>query len=66
MKPSAAPGLPLFPVKVATKMVAASVGWTRILLTARPVKAVVPATPVVTAGLIGPIRFAVVLALSMR
>ena len=54
------------PVVVDTKIVPGCVGWTRISLIARPVNAVVPAIPVVTSGLMGPVRFAVVLALSMR
>src|SRR6185436_3695813 len=65
-KPIDAEGLPDVPVYVDTKMVAGSVGWTRTWLMARPVKAVVPGMPVVTGGSMGPVRFAVVDALSMR
>ena len=62
----AVPPMPENPVEVATKTVAGSVGWTRILLIARPVKALVAAMPVTTAGLMGPTRSAEVSALSMR
>jgi len=51
--------MPPIPEEVETKMVAGSVGWTRILLMVRPVKQVVPGMPVVTAGLMGPARSAV-------
>src|SRR4051794_37149210 len=64
------PAAPETAAAVDTKMLAGSVGLTRILLIARPVKqlyVMAPAPdPVVITGLIGPTRSAVVSTLSMR
>src|SRR5687768_7326957 len=65
-KPMTCPGLVPVPVYVETKMVLGSVGWTSTWLMARPVKQSVPGMPVATGGLMGPVRMAVVEALSMR
>src|SRR5687768_2723834 len=66
VNPGCCPGLPTAPVYVATKMMLGSVGWTRTSAMARPVNAVVPGMPVATGGSMGPVRVAVVEALSMR
>jgi hypothetical protein len=62
--------IPATPNEVATKIVAGSVGWTRILEMARPVKQLKvmdpPPDPVVICGFIGPTRIGEVSTLSMR
>jgi hypothetical protein len=59
-------GFPLVAANVETKTMSGFVGCTRISLMARPVNAVVPGIGVVTGGSMGPVRSAVVSALSMR
>src|SRR6267378_8438804 len=65
----ALPAAPETPAAVDTKIVAGSVGWTSILVIARPLKQLYVSAvvlPVVIDGFMGPTRVAVVSTLSIR